>query len=120
MIDPNNIAELYLASWNAAPPQRAAAMDCWAATATYRDPLMAGDGREGIAAMIDAAVANFPGHHFALAGTADGHGPFVRFSWVIRPDADAGIAVARGTDVVRLDGDGRIVEVIGFLDGGAA
>ena len=120
MTDPNMIAELYLASWNAAPAERAAAMDIWAATATYRDPLMAGDGRDGIAAMIDAAVANFPGHHFVLEGTPDGHGPFVRFSWSIRPVGGAGEAVACGTDVVRLDGDGRIAEVIGFLDWAAA
>ena len=120
MTDPKYVAELYLASWNAAPAGRAAAMDIWSATATYRDPLMAGDGRDGIAAMIDAAVANFPGHHFVLDGTPDGHGPFVRFSWTIRPIESADVVVARGTDVVRLDGDGRVVEVIGFLDGGVA
>ncbi|MDB5709423.1 MAG: polyketide cyclase [Sphingomonas bacterium] len=120
MTDPKYVAELYLASWNAVPAARAAAMDIWSATATYRDPLMAGNGRDGIASMIDAAVANFPGHHFVLDGTPDGHGPFVRFSWAIRPIAGADAAVARGTDVVRLDGDGRIAEVIGFLDGAAA
>ena len=118
MTDPRIVATLYLASWNASAAERPAAMAQWAPEATYRDPLMAGEGRDGIAAMMDAAVAQFPGHRFALAGVPDGHGPFVRFSWTLAPEA--GVAVGRGTDVVRLDGDGRIAEVIGFLDGGAA
>ena len=118
MTDPRTVATLYLASWNASPAERPAAMAQWAPEARYRDPLMAGEGRDGIAAMMDAAVAQFPGHRFALDGVPDGHGPFVRFSWTLAPDA--GDPVGRGTDVVRIDGDGRIAEVIGFLDGGAA
>ena len=118
MTDPQTVANLYVASWNASPAERRAAMAPWAPAAIYRDPLMAGEGRDGIAAMMDAAVAQFPGHRFAVAGVPDGHGPFVRFSWTLAPEA--GAAVARGTDIVRLDGDGLIAEVIGFLDGGAA
>ena len=118
MTDPRTVANLYLASWNASAAERPAAIAQWAPAAIYRDPLMAGEGRDGIAAMMDAAVAQFPGHRFAVAGVPDGHGSFVRFSWMLAPEA--GAAVARGTDIVRLDGDGLIAEVIGFLDGGAA
>jgi hypothetical protein len=64
--------------------------------------------------MIAGARAQFPGHGFALAGTPDGHGRFVRFSWTLAPAG--GAAIAGGTDVVRLDEVGRIAEVIGFLD----
>jgi hypothetical protein len=114
---PMTIAQTYLATWNAPSTlERRRFLDSWAENARYRDPLMQGDGRDNIAAMIAAARAQFAGHGFTIAGEADGHGDFVRFSWILAPD-EGGQAVARGTDVVRLDEAGRIAEVIGFLDG---
>lgn len=114
--DPRTIAEEYLAVWNEDDADRRRRMlaEGWSAEARYVDPLMAGDGREGVAGMIDAVRGRFPGHGFVLRGAADGHGAFVRFSWTLGgPD---GARVAGGTDVVRLDGEGRIAEVVGFLD----
>ncbi len=49
--------------------------------ARYIDPLMQGEGRKGITAMIEAARQKFPGYRFVLTGTPDGHGDFTRFSW---------------------------------------
>lgn len=120
MADPKTIADAYLALWNEADEgaRRARLAEAWSADARYADPLMAGEGRDGIAAMIAGARPQFPGHRFTLEGTPDGHGRFVRFSWTLAPDG--GAVVAGGTDVVRLDEAGRIAEVIGFLDGGAA
>ena len=120
MPHPNDIANTYLALWNDADEASRHARLCagWSADARYADPMMSGDGHDGIAAMIAGARAQFPGHGFTLSGTPDGHGSFVRFSWTLAA-ADAA-PVARGTDVVRLDDAGRIVEVIGFLDGNAA
>jgi len=117
MTDSKNIADAYIALWNDADAdsRRARLSAGWSADARYADPLMRGEGHDGIAAMIAGARAQFPGHGFALAGTPDSHGPFVRFSWTLAPAS--GAAVAAGTDVVRLDGAGRIAEVIGFLDG---
>lgn len=116
MHDSQNIAENYLALWNdgddAARRQRLA--DHWTADASYIDPMMAGEGRDGIADMIANARSQFPGHGFTLRGKPDGHGNFVRFSWRLAPAG--GVAVAGGTDVVRLDENGRISKVIGFLD----
>ena len=112
---PQEIASDYLATWNTPDDtERARTLAGWAEGARYRDPMMTGEGRDGIAAMITAARAQFPGHSFTLTGTPDGHGPFVRFSWTLAPAN--GQAVAHGTDIVRLDDDGRIAEVIGFLD----
>lgn len=116
MTDPDTLARAYLALWNeadaAARDRRLA--DAWTADARYTDPMMAGEGHGGNAAMIAAARAQFPGHAFALRGMPDAHGPFVRFSWTLA--APHGAPVAGGTDVVRLAPDGRIAEVIGFLD----
>ena len=120
MNTPQTIAQTYLAAWNApAATERRRYLESWAADARYRDPLMQGDGRDGIAAMIEGARAQFAGHGFALAGQPDGHGAFVRFSWTLAPE-QGGAPVARGTDVMRLDEAGRIAEVIGFLDGAPA
>lgn len=119
MADPKMIAENYLAAWNApGEKEREIQMMKWAQDARYVDPLMQGDGREGIAAMIATALTRFPGHSFTLTGMPDGYGDHVRFSWSL--GTDGGTPVARGTDFVRLDREGRITDVIGFLDTGAA
>ena len=119
MTDPVNVAETYLAAWNEPDDaRRLTLMAGWTDQASYVDPLMQGEGRDGIAAMIAAARTQFPGHAFTLSGTPDGHGDHVRFSWALAPEG--GAPVAHGTDMVRLDREGRIAEVVGFLDGGAA
>jgi SnoaL-like domain len=119
MINPTDIAERYLALWN--DPDHASRCSRlskdWAADAHYADPMMSGSGRDGIADMIAGARDQFPGHAFSQKGRPDGHARFVRFSWNLAPAG--GAVVASGTDVVRLDDEGRIAEVIGFLDGNA-
>lgn len=118
--DPTAIARSYLAAWNEVDDVRRRELldQGWAADARYVDPLMHSEGRERVACMIGAARLQFPGHGFALSGIPDGHGAHVRFSWTLA--ATGGAPVAGGTDVVRLDGDGRIAEVVGFLDGAPA
>lgn len=120
MTNPKMIADRYLAAWNepSGSARRQRIADEWSPEARYLDPLMAGNGREEIAAMIEAARGQFPGHGFTLAGQPDGHGAFVRFAWTLAPEN--GAPVGGGTDIVRLDPQGRIAEVIGFLDGAAA
>lgn len=117
MTDPKTIAEEYLAVWNEDDDglRRRMLAEGWSSEARYVDPLMSGLGRDGVASMIEAARGQFPGHGFALRGAPDGYGPFVRFSWTLgSPD---GAPVVGGMDVVRLDHQGRIAEVVGFLDG---
>ena len=116
---PRAIADRYLATWNepdAAKRQSLVAV-LWNPLGRYADPMMAGQGHAGIAAMIEGARAQFPGLVFTPRGEPDGHGAFARFSWALGPAG--GVAVAGGTDVARLDEEGRVVEVIGFLDGSA-
>ena len=120
MPDPKAIAEAYLAAWNEEDSQRRRVLlaQSWTSDARYVDPLMKGEGHEGIATMIQAARAKFPGHVFTLRGTPDGHGSYVRLSWTLA--APAGDHVALGSDVMRIDDQGRIAEVIGFLDAGVS
>lgn len=120
MTDPTTLARDYLALWNDddATSRRRRLADGWNPDARYADPMMAGEGHDGIAAMIENAREGFPGHAFTLRGLPDGHGRFVRFSWTLTPAG--GAPVAHGTDVVRIEDSGRIAEVIGFLDGDVA
>jgi hypothetical protein len=116
MNDPKAIADSYISVWNESDPalRRQKLAHGWSADANYADPLMAAAGYDDISAMIEGARSQFPGYSFALTGTPDGHGAFVRFSWQAARDGEA--PLIEGTDVVMLDGDGRIVEVVGFLD----
>lgn len=116
MNDPNAIAEDYLAAWNEDDARRRLSrlQAGWTDDADYTDPVMRGCGPEGIAQMIEGARSRFPGHTFQLTGSPDGHSDVVRFSWLL--NAPDGSCVARGTDFVRLDPDGRIASVTGFLD----
>ena len=119
MTTPNAIADRYLATWNETDAARRQALIAalWAPQGRYADPLMSGEGHDGIARMIESARAQFPGLVFTPHGEPNGHGPFTRFSWSLGPAG--GAAVAGGTDIARVDADGRVVEVIGFLDGSA-
>lgn len=116
MTDPDTLARDYLALWNDpdAASRNHRLSDGWTEDARYIDPMMAGEGHAGIAAMIADARAQFPGHAFTLRGAPDAHGSFVRFSWTLAPEH--GAPIVSGTDIVRLAADGRIAEVIGFLD----
>ena len=119
MTTPHAIADRYLATWNEADAARRQALIAalWSPQGRYADPLMSGQGHDGIAHMIETARTQFPGLVFTPRGEPDGHGAFARFSWSLGPAG--GAAVAGGTDVARLDEEGRVVEVIGFLDGSA-
>lgn len=115
MTDIKDVRERYLEVWNEDDP--VARLEFlrlfWTDDATYVDPMMSGEGAKGISDMIGSARSSFPGHRFDPRGAVDGHGPFVRFSWTLSAD---GTAAALGTDVVRLADDGRVAEVVGFLD----
>ena len=119
MTTPHAIADRYLATWNESDAVRRQALiaELWSPRGRYADPMMSGEGHDGIARMIEAARAQFPGLRFSARGEPDGHGPFARFSWSLGPAG--GAPVAGGTDVARLDEHGRVIEVIGFLDGSA-
>lgn len=109
------LVDNYIAAWNArdAEQRRALVGRTFSEDAVYTDPLMTGEGIDGIAAMIGAAQEQFPGHSFSLAEGPDAHHDCVRFSWSL--ESEEGSVVARGLDVVLLDGD-RMSVVSGFLE----
>lgn len=117
MTDPHAIAARYLECWNERDPARRAALlnALFAEDASYRDPLMAAEGRAGIGALIEGVQARFPEFRFAPAGRADGFGACLRFSWQLGPEG-AAAAPIEGTDFAELDAGGRLRAVTGFLD----
>jgi hypothetical protein len=117
MPDVNTLVDDYISAWNEADAdrRRATVREVFSSDATYLDPVMQGEGHDGLDAMIAAARGRFPGHRFELAGAPDAHHDRLRFTWkLVGPDG--GGAVATGYDFATLAGDGRMQAVTGFLE----
>ena len=115
MTDHATIARRYIELWNERTPSRRREMlsQNWTADARYVDPLMSGDGLDGVDALIAGVQQKFPDFTFKLLGEANGFGDHVRFSWGLGPDGvDSPI---KGTDFAVLK-EGRIRSITGFLD----
>ena len=115
MTDFNAIARSYIELWNERTPERRRDLLArhWTNDAIYIDPLMSGEGREGIDALISGVQQRFPDFRFSLIGPPNGFGDRLRFCWGLGPEgADSPI---KGTDfaVIR---DGKIQGITGFLD----
>jgi SnoaL-like domain len=115
MTDINAVASRYIELWNERKPSRRREMLAanWADDAKYIDPLMSGDGHDGVDALIAGVQQRFPDFRFHLIGQPSGFGDHVRFSWGLGPEgADSPI---KGTDFAVVS-DGRIRSITGFLD----
>ena len=119
MTDPKatakTIATAYIDLWNerAADRRREIFKANWTSDASYIDPLMSGDGHDGVDALIAGVQQRFPDFKFTLIGEPNGYADRVRFSWELGPDgADSPI---KGTDFAVLK-NGLIRSVTGFLD----
>jgi hypothetical protein len=110
------VVERYLAVWNEADPARRRALiaECWAEDGSYNDPVMQGSGHSGIDALVQGAQQQFPGFRFRRLGAVDGHHGYVRFAWELGPEGEP--APIAGSDVAVITPDGRLRQVIGFLD----
>jgi hypothetical protein len=116
MTDTQTIVDRYIAMWNEPDADKRRALVARTVTddAAYLDPLMAGEGVDGIAAMIGGAQQQFPGHRFALVAGPDAHNDRVRFTWSLAPAG--GEPVAIGVDFATVAGDGRLRSITGFLE----
>jgi hypothetical protein len=115
MTDITTVIHNYIAAWNEADPGRRGAIvgETFADDATYLDPLMSGEGQDGIDAMIAAAQQQYPGDRFELAMGPDAHNDRVRFAWTL---VGADGPVAGGVDFATVADDGRLRAVTGFLE----
>lgn len=115
MTEAMQIASRYIQTWNArdAGDRERLLARHWADDASYVDPLMSAKSGAELSALIGAVHERFPGFHFSLINTPDGHGEWVRFSWGLGPEGAE--PVIEGSDVIRLEGE-LLKDVVGFLD----
>jgi hypothetical protein len=110
------IIDAYVASWNETDPakrQSSLAASC-AANASYRDPVMVSDGQAGLDAMLAGVQAKFPGFVLRRISKVDSHNDAVRFAWSLGPVS--GPSVAEGVDFATLSSDGKLANIVGFID----
>jgi hypothetical protein len=121
MADVTTVVDAYIAMWNEtdADARRAIVARAFGDDGTYLDPLMSGEGPDGIDAMVAGAQAQFPSVRFELVSGPDHHHDRVRFAWRMVGANGAG-ELARGVDFATLAGDGRLRSVTGFLEPAAA
>jgi hypothetical protein len=116
MSDFDTVVAQYLAVWNTTDEadRRKAIDGVFAEDVRYVDPLAAVEGRDALNGLIGAVHQQFPGLVFTAAGPADAHHEQGRFTWHLgSPDGEP---LVIGFDVAELDGEGRIRQVLGFLD----
>ena len=73
MSDTAQTVQSYIAMWNETDAHERLELVAQTVTedASYLDPVMSGDGIDGIAAMIGGAQQQFPGHRFTLVSGPD-------------------------------------------------
>src|SRR5215213_4933739 len=115
MREVQEVVDRYIATWNETDPAKRRELigRTWTEEAQYLDPLMAGEGRDGIDAMIQGVQAQFPGYRFRRTSDIDAHHDRVRFAWEL--GQEGGSPLAGGVDFGVLAGD-RLEAITGFLD----
>ncbi|WP_020388596.1 nuclear transport factor 2 family protein [Kribbella catacumbae] len=110
------LAGQYFAMWNEADADARSAIisKTWAPEGSFVDPSFEVSGYDGLNKLVGTAQQMFPGHAFSVTGEIQEHHNRLRWTWHLAAEGQE--PVAGGTDVVTLAPDGRIHEVIGFLD----
>ena len=117
MTDVTGLIDRYIESWNETDPARRRELvaETFTNDGTYVDPLVSGEGVEGIDAMIAGVQQQFADHRFELVAAPDAHHDYVRFTWQLHAPNGGG-AVATGFDFGTVADDGRLSSVTGFLE----
>lgn len=85
----------------------------WNPQGRLADPPFSVSGHEAIDEVAAKVVAQFPGHRFVRTSAIDSHNDFARYAWKLQ-DAQGHVAL-EGIDFVTFDGNGRILQVVGFF-----
>ncbi len=114
-----DLIDRYIAMWNETDEARRRALiaGVWTEGASYLDPMLEGQGRSGIEAMVRGVQERFPGHRFRRTSEVDAHHDRLRFRWELGPEG--GPAVVEGSDV-GIVAAGRLEAITGFFDAAPA
>jgi hypothetical protein len=117
MTDFTALAERYLDVWNETDParRRLLAGELFTPTCRFTDPMADVEGPAAIDATIGTVQQQFAGHRLRLAGPVDGHHGQARFTWDLVGGPGAEPLVV-GFDVLVAGPDGKLEQVLGFLD----
>jgi hypothetical protein len=109
------LVDRYIAIWNETDAAARHNLIAWTYTedARYLDPVLQGEGRDGIDAMVKAVHERFPGHKFTRTSDVDAHHDRARFAWELGPAS--GPALVKGIDFATLSEDGKLQSVTGFF-----
>ena len=116
MSDFDQVIERYLTIWNETDPsvRRTAIGEVFAEGVRYVDPLAAVEGRDALDALIGVVREQFAGMEFSLGGPVDAHHDQARFTWHLGRPGEEPLVI--GFDVAERDADGRIFQLLGFID----
>lgn len=115
LVNAQTTAARYIAVWNEtdAGARRKLIEETWVADGAYVDPMAELAGYDQIDAGIAGVQEAFAGLVFTL-GPVDAHHDIARFTWNLGPEGAEPVVV--GFDVITMAEDGRIKNVLGFLD----
>jgi SnoaL-like domain len=109
------LVDRYIAVWNEtdAAARRKLIARTYTEDADYLDPVLQGQGRDGIDALVKAVHEKYPGYKFSRTSDVDCHHDRARFSWQLAPEN--GLALVKGIDFAMLSADGHLQAVTGFF-----
>jgi len=69
------LVDQYIAMWNETDTERRRGLiaKIWTDGASYLDPLLSGEGRDGIDAMVKTVHEQYPGHRFKRTSDVNAH-----------------------------------------------
>lgn len=116
MPTPREAIDAYVDAWNTDDRETSSRL---VERAMTEDALMAyprfeARGWEAISELIAAYRQQLPGVSIELTSNVEEHHGWVRFGW--RMFGADGSVLGEGEDVGELDGDGRFIRVLGFLN----
>ena len=111
-----DLIDRYIATWNETDGRRRRDLIAatWTDGASYLDPMLQGEGRDGIDAMIVGVQERFPRHRFRRTGDVESHHDRVRFTWELAPEQ--GEPVVQWHRFRRGDAGQPAAAITGFFD----
>lgn len=115
MTDLTALADRYIAMWNEKDSASRTALiaEIWSEDGSYVDPMLKGDGRDGIDEMVGRVHAKYPDHAFQRTSAVDAHNDRIRFNWSLAAPNEPPMVNGVDFGVVA---DGRLQSITGFFE----